>query len=756
MSKKAAKIAIPLHKQTWVASAITYISLTLFTILTYYPSLHYAFQFDDLANITKHFNIRHYSLKYLFFSGTRWISYWLNSIYYRIGLFDPFAYRVGNVCIHLLNGLLVFAILRILFEQYAQKSFFKKHGFTIALLTTLLFLLHPVQTQTVSYVIQGQLEGLAALASFTMMWLFLHYTNATHTGVRIALLILLYTVGLLSCGTKEITIVTPFLIALVDWFFVAQGSWQQFKQRLWLHLSIFTLITAVYIYFLKPQFFLSILGLNYQVKNNIGNVITHDPKDLISPITFFLSQFKVILHYLFIFICPFGISVEYDWMVVKSFFALDCLLPLLALIALAALVIRLWLHNKLHPIVFGTLWFAICVAPRSTIMPSPELLVDYKTYLASLGWLLIIAISMVYITTYVIGKIANSAPLAHKIPSAVGLYAFALLLSLATYQRNTIWRTGLDFWGNMINHSPDSSFGKARAFNNYGVELSQNLGRFADAIPYFKKAIALDDNYVDPCNNLAVSYAQTGDIDNAVVALSRALTINPVYPEGHNNLASFLMQKKEFEKAKIALHNAIKLRPYYGKALFNLGRLHLIYHNDVQTAFQFIKKSCMEGDFDTEMGFAHYGKLSLMTERYDEARVAYTKLLQLDPQNIEGFLGLAATHLALKEYDAAIQKYEQVTRRIPDSPQAWQGLGECYFMKDMPQQALNCFVNSKKHPHVNPTYLLTRLAACYEKVGNPQAAYTVLGELLTMGVDEAMATRVQNLRQELVQRYQLT
>src|SRR5579872_6448201 len=154
--------------------------LSFATILVYYPSLHYEFQFDDIANITKHFDIRHYSFGKLFFSGTRWISYWLNSVHYKIGKFDPFTYRVGNLAIHTVNGILIFLILLLVLKNLKKRSFFTDHSFSLAFLTALFFLLHPVQTQTVSYVIQGQLEGLSALFSLMMglCFLLIHKTTS--------------------------------------------------------------------------------------------------------------------------------------------------------------------------------------------------------------------------------------------------------------------------------------------------------------------------------------------------------------------------------------------------------------------------------------------------------------------------------------------------------------------------------------------------------------------------------------------------
>src|SRR5438093_7328542 len=74
--------------------------LALCSFLFYRPSLHYSFQFDDIANIQKFFAIRHLTLHDLWFQHARWISYWLNAINYSIGKFDPYSYRCFNVLFH--------------------------------------------------------------------------------------------------------------------------------------------------------------------------------------------------------------------------------------------------------------------------------------------------------------------------------------------------------------------------------------------------------------------------------------------------------------------------------------------------------------------------------------------------------------------------------------------------------------------------------------------------------------------------------
>ncbi|KKM82995.1 hypothetical protein LCGC14_1313810, partial [marine sediment metagenome] len=97
----------------------------------------------------------------------------------KIDKFNPFYYRVGNVAIHTANGILIFFVLLNLLTRLPYASFFKRNAFAISFLSSLLFLLHPVQTQTISYVIQGQLEGLASLFMLSIILCFLQIQKTT-------------------------------------------------------------------------------------------------------------------------------------------------------------------------------------------------------------------------------------------------------------------------------------------------------------------------------------------------------------------------------------------------------------------------------------------------------------------------------------------------------------------------------------------------------------------------------------------------
>lgn len=713
----------------------------LLVAIFYLPSLHYPFQFDSVANIAQHFSIRHSHFSDHFLKNTRWISYWLNTIYYSLGQFDPAWYHVGNFIIHTLNGILIYFLLLFGLSGLKKKSFFSTHAVSLALFTAVLFLLHPVQTQTVTYVIQGQLEGLAALFILSMTLCFFFATQTRILLNRFLLTMLLFGLALFSCGTKEIAIISPALILLFDWFFIAQGSFAEIKKRLVLYATLSLFIVGVYLWFLKPEFFTSVLSFKKTAANNIGNVITEKPGTAITPWMFFRSQFKVILHYLWMFIWPFNISVEYDWLLSKSIFAPDALFPLLALLALAYTVYRSLSKNISSLFAFGMLWFFICIAPRSSIIPSPELLVDYKTYLASFGWLFLLAAACIAGLEYILSKIKTIPALLTA--NRYGLQTFGCMATLAlgimTIQQNLIWRSGLDFWGAMMKTAP----GKARTYNNYGVELSQTKKDFQGAIPYFQKAIDMDPNYPDPLNNLAVAYSSVGRLDEAIAVLQKSIKLNPYYPEGYNNIASFFLQKNDLAKAEHALNIALKLRPYYGKAHFNMGRVHLA-RNEKEKAWECFKNACMQADMDNKFGFSLYAKTSLELKKYDDAVAGYEKVLQLDPADASMAFNLANAYYLAGNHRKAQELYQQILNNNPDKEAVWYNMAEAHFELKEFDKALTCYQKAYNLRTQIPL-ISFRMAACYEHMGQPDAAKKMLTAFLNEPLNGNPA-EIENLR----------
>jgi protein O-mannosyl-transferase len=700
------------------------------TVVVYYPSLHYEFQFDDLPNIVKCYTIRHGSFTSLFLSGSRWISYWLNTIYYNYTQYNPFLYRLGNLIIHCANGALLYGILFFILKNY--RSLTQAQSVLSSTVVSILFLLHPSQTQTVSYVIQGQLEGLALFCILSSLTCFLALVTSKTIQAKAFLTMLLIFITCCSVGTKEISIITPALVLLVDWFFIAQGSVTSLKKRLWLHCFLSMIVMFMFIYIFTPSACAQLMSFNFKHSNiTSGNSLTLHSHDTITRTTYALSQFKVILHYLYIFLWPFSMSIDYDWKLSQHFTSYDVFLPctiLLLILGYSTLRLRRCSYDIVS---FGLLWFFIYIIPRASIIPTTELLADYKTYGASIG----VFVTITYLlSTALYTQLKNKKYLNRVILSII--CSLTICLASATFLRNRVWSSGETLWLDVIRKAP----ARARAYNNYAVALIEQK-RYKEALKPLECALSLEKNYFDACNNLAIAHQNLGNIQEAALWLQKAIEIQPFRPEAYNNLGALLIPEADYACAQEALERAIKLRPHYGKAYYNLGKLHSAQGNN-QEAYVNFKKACLEADLDNETGFMGYATISFLLQKHNEAIKAYEKALTFNPQSIPALVGLASTYMLIQEYSKAQTIYKHAYTLAPNNTEVVQGCAEALFASHSYPQALKLYHQLLQLHYVPEAYL--RIAACLSSLGRLSEAIIYLNHLIKLNPSPNLIQQAQN------------
>ncbi|MBS1988654.1 tetratricopeptide repeat protein [Candidatus Dependentiae bacterium] len=711
--------------------------LALFTTLLYLPSLTYPFQFDDIANISKKFAIRFDNPFSRWWGSSRWVGEWLNTVNYQIGGFDPFSYRLFNLIIHIAAGVLLYFLIQDLCKYLKSKPFFYENRLYIAFCTAAFFLLHPVQTQTVSYVIQARLEGLASLFILATLYLFVRAMTTPSIVARGILIASFFFFGFLSCGTKEIVVVLPFLLFLIDWFFLAEENWSNFKQRLWLHITFDLFFAGLMAHYMGAKFAVDALSMKLSTGNNRGNILTQRAFDVITPFHYLISEFKVVVHYIFMFVWPFNISVEYDWKLATRFFSPDVIFPFLVLLSLVGTALRCIFKKEYTFFAFGLFWFLISIAPRATIIPSPELACDYKTYLSSVGVLFILAVIFVFAVRKAISYFQNVEP--RFADKQLQLAVFSLLMvpiALSAYSRNKVWETCVAFWEDNAVKAP----GKARVHNNLGVAYSE-AGKIDEALAAYKKAIDLDALYSDPLSNIAVAYSMKGDLDKAIESLEVAIHICPNYPEAYNNLGTLLLQKKQYDDAERYLNAAIQLRPYYGKAYYNLARMHE-EQGRPEEAWQFLKRA-VEGDLDNPEVFYKFGQMSLKVQKYAEAIQAFEFVAQQGFNDQSLWFNLANAYFMVNQHDKAETLYEKLVRDYPLDGRYAYNLGETYFIKKDFERALALFEKVATLPRPLPQSFF-RVANCLEQLQRHDDALSFLEDTLKRNPPEDFKKMVQN------------
>lgn len=363
------------------------------------------------------------------------------------------------------------------------------------------------------------------------------------------------------------------------------------------------------------------------------------------------------------------------------------------------------------------------MAPRTTFIPSPELVSDYKTYLASVGILFILGTMLCWLCVKLFEQIKTSN-VYFNLPAAqhVALIVLILPIGFMMQQRNKVWSSSIVFWQDTVEKSPN----KARAHSNFGVALCE-AGKYDEAIKEYSAAIALDKNYSDPWSNISVAYSLKGNIDEAIKALKSAIHICPNYPEAYNNLGSLLIKKQNYDDAERILGMAIKLRPYYGKAFYNLGRLYLEKKND-EKAWECFKKAT-QGDLDCPEGFFTYGQMSLRLQKHQDAVYAFEQIIKRGYCTPQIWFNLANAYFLSGNFGKSEAIYTKLVQENPLETKFSYNLAEALFSQKKYQQALEFFQKTTSQPNTVPQAFL-RVAKCLECLNAPDDARNYLEKLL--------------------------
>ncbi|HET6464341.1 MAG TPA: tetratricopeptide repeat protein, partial [Nitrospiria bacterium] len=190
--------------------------------LIYSNTFSASFHLDDAQNIVDNPKIKHLA-SLLDFSGSRYVGFLTFALNYRFGGLSLFGFHLVNLMIHMTNGILVYILIRLLFQapRLAPQPAFAAAPPAIALCTALLFVVHPLQTQAVTYIVQ-RFASLASLFYLLTVVCYLRWRLCPPESKRRSLwYAAAFLMTLLAMKTKEITFTLPAMLLLLE--FVAFG-----------------------------------------------------------------------------------------------------------------------------------------------------------------------------------------------------------------------------------------------------------------------------------------------------------------------------------------------------------------------------------------------------------------------------------------------------------------------------------------------------------------------------------------------------
>lgn len=399
---------------------------------------------------------------------------------------NPLGYHLLNLLLHFGSGLVLFTILSIRLSRPDINPSSRYRGFpVIPFWTALLFLTHPLGTETVTYV-SGRPTGLATffyLASF--YWFILFRETKQKAKGRLSLYSGSLLCFILSLLSKEIAVTLPGIILLFDRVFYRQDkeTFRHFFVRF--HLPFWIILTL----FLSLGWFHPRYSYLFRRSLEIRSLYES-----------LLTQVNAVAYSFPLFFLPDHLNFDHDLPLYRS--VLEWPTPLSLAILLAMLASALFLVRQAPLAGFGLLWFFVTLSPTNSVIPRYDLLSERNLYLPSVGLFL----ALVSLAVLLVAKVGPAMEL--RLPGRrVGAYArsgmraltFLIipLLMWCTISRNMFYADPVMLWSDAVRKSPN----KARPHNNLGhaYYLAGDLDR---AIAEFRVALSLDPGHYPAQENL--------------------------------------------------------------------------------------------------------------------------------------------------------------------------------------------------------------------------------------------------------------
>lgn len=448
---------------------------------------------------------------------------------YALGRLDVAGYHGVNLAIHCLAALTLCGLIRRSIELARLDRCLPPLPF--AFLVAALWSLHPLQTESVTY-ISERAESLMGLFYLLTLYGFARHLQSPSSPGWLPLSIAACYAGML---TKQAMVTAPVLVLLYDRAFSAANFATLWRQRKAYHLAIggSWVLLALLMAFLCVR------------PGSIG-FHTH-----VRPLTYGLTEAKVILEYVKLSFWPRRLVFDYgpDFYPPQPWAFFGLALVVSAGVALSAAA---WRWSK--PAAFLASAFFVLLAPTSSVIP-----VAFQPMAESRMYLPLAAL-------VTLGASVTWRYLSHW--ASLGLIAAAAACAGLSHHRNHVYRDGLRLWEDTIAKYPHTSRGQ----NVLGLALAQ-AGRRNEAVEHLREATRImPDNAVLYCNLADVLLGIDGRTEEAIVAYRQALHLAPQQTLAHFGLANALAHgNSHLPEAVDEYRAAVRLDPEFAPAHANLA-----------------------------------------------------------------------------------------------------------------------------------------------------------------------------------------
>jgi tetratricopeptide (TPR) repeat protein len=569
---------------------------------------------------------------------------------YAISGYSVWSYHLFNLLVHILAGLTLYGIIRRTLLCERLKGRFGKYAAVVAWVAAAMWVAHPLQTESVTYIVQ-RTESLMGLFYLLTLYSAIRAMGRQRSALWSIISVVCCSLGI---GTKEVMATAPALVLLYDRAFFA-GSFAGALRRRWGLYSGLAATWAILAVLIWPGPRSATAGFSFSYK----------------PFDYALNQCIVILHYIRLAFWPRGLCLDYNQPMIKEW--VKVLPPMTVITAMLAVTVWGLIRNRAWS--YPAVWLFGVLSVTSSFVPIADLVFEHRMYLPLAGLTVLVASG---------GHILferRSARMLGLIPATVVICA----LGVVTFLRNEDYGSGVSIWRSALSVVPNNP----GAYKGLGLAYDK-LGQYEEAIRAYKEAIRIKPGFAEARFNLGVTYSKLGRYEEAARCCEEAIKIKPDYDKAYNNLGFFYGKLGRDAEEIEAYKQSIKISPEYAKTYYNLGiayskggrwqeaieafrqvvrikpedaeahyNLGLAYNNigrsgeaiaSLKEAMR-IKQDYAEAQYG--LGIV-YGGLG----RWEEAKKALKDAIKIKPGYAEAHAMLGTACLATGDRDSALKEYK--------------------------------------------------------------------------------------------------
>lgn len=577
----------------------------------------------------------------------RYVAFLTFALNYRLHGLDVFGYHLVNVSLHLMNALLVYALVALtLRTPLLESSSLNEKRFRLALFSALIFVAHPVLTEAVTWIWQR----VAVLVATFYLASVIAYVRARLEKDKGWKKYALYGISLfcsvLAMKTKQNAFTLPVMITLYEFTFFSGDIVPRLKRLIPFAI---TLLIIPYTYFIEMGFSPS------QATRGIGTAAQID----ISRWDYVLTQFSTLVTYIRVLLVPVNLPVYHAFSVNHSFFDAKVLLSFSLLAILLGTSVFLLLRRdrqcELALIAFGIIWFFTAHLVESGLIPLNVVIAKHRNYLPSVGFFIAIVSAVSLLTD----RIKNT-----RVLQALS-FLIVFILAVSCYARNAVWGTAVTLGEDVVKNAPDNSEAHLILGRAYKRE-----NRLAEAQREFEESFRLDAE-----KNSQSSGSVTGGMPAERRSLPRE-TLKPGEVDAHFNIAIGHYQSRSFDDAMSELKAVLAAAPRHAGAFYFTGLIHHEQGNYEEAAQAYREALRLQPDHVEAR--TNLGGVYAQVGRFKEAAEEIKSALRIRPDNAESHKFLGLIYQDIGQLHESLQELTTAIKLKPDYAEAHNNLGEVY------------------------------------------------------------------------------